>query len=699
MTAGIALMTAASFFAGPVSGIDGEGTASSPLAVKTYANLKKALEYAGSGTVYVKAAGTINQTLSKDLNKIEVAGSKVLLLDSNINVKADANSILDGLIEIPKGADLLVKGVKTFSYVPYGPGKADAIFWNEGKLTIESGDYEALSSNHMTHGRCIYSRRNLTISGGTFKGQTSVNTTDSVPYVVRIAGGSAVITGGTFTNENYATDNRGRSLFVEMSDSVISGGTYEQGISTDASDFPLSDVMKEGYGLIKGLNGNLLNDQIDLKGYDTGAVLVKADVAGTPVTDAHITVKVPTIGQHPSDVWSSVTAQKGEHFTVTTLNWSDSGKKVIDKTSGTFSAASASEAGRTVYCALTVKADSGCLLKDNSGKEYMSAFVNGTAAEEVTYTNNYTATVTAKIVLAQVDLSKASVTAAAQTYTGSAITPAVTAKLGTVTLKQDTDFTAAFKNNTKVGTAAITITGKNGYKGTASGTFTIKKSTSPDPGKPVVPKHEKGEISPQAPAQLSTVETAITGLSSNSSVNGSTFSILKAKGKAKSRTSITISWKKVKGATSYIVYGNKVGKTTKMKKLKSLKGTTYTQKKLTMGKYYKYIVVAVKGKQALAVSKTIFSTTTGEKKRNYSSITLDTTKKTLSAGKSFTVKCTLKKKGRQVKSYRKACFESGNMNIATVSSNGKITAVKKGSCYIYAYAQNGIYKRVKVTVN
>ena len=527
ITAGITLMAAASFSAGPITGIEGEGTASSPLAVKSYANLKKALEYAGSGTVYVKAAGTINQTLSAQTDKIEVAGSKVLLLDSNINVKTDANSILDGLIVIPKGADLLVKGVKTFSYTPYGPEKADAIFWNEGKLTIESGDYEALSSNKMTHGRCVVSRRNLTISGGTFKGQTSVNTTDAVPFVVRIAGGSAIISGGTFTNENYASDDRGRSLFVEMSDCVISGGTYEQGISTDASDFPLSDIMKEGYGLIKGLNGNLLNDQIDIKNqYDTGAVLVKADVAGTPVTDAHITVKLPTLGQHPSDVWSGVSAQKGEHFTVTTLNWYDSAKKVIDKTAGTFSAASDTEAGRTVYCSLTVKADKDCLLKDNSGKEYMSAFVNGNAAAEVSYTDNYTATVTAKLVLAQVDLSKASVTAAEQTYTGSAITPAVTAKLGTVTLKQDTDFTAAFKNNTKVGTATITITGKNGYKGTAAGTFTIKKSSSSGTAKTVVPKHEKGEISPQSPAQLSTVETAITSLKSISSVKGSTFSIL-----------------------------------------------------------------------------------------------------------------------------------------------------------------------------
>ncbi|MGN1084155.1 MAG: hypothetical protein ACI4QX_04080 [Lachnospiraceae bacterium] len=36
--------------------------------------------------------------------------------------------------------------------------------------------------------------------------------------------------------------------------------------------------------------------------------------------------------------------------------------------------------------------------------------------------------------------------------------------------------------------------------------------------------------------------------------------------------------------------------------------------------------------------------------------------------------------------------------MATVNNNGKITAKKKGSCYIYLYAQNGQAERVKVVV-
>ncbi len=43
-------------------------------------------------------------------------------------------------------------------------------------------------------------------------------------------------------------------------------------------------------------------------------------------------------------------------------------------------------------------------------------------------------------------------------------------------------------------------------------------------------------------------------------------------------------------------------------------------------------------------------------------------------------------------------YESTNPKIATVSSKGVIKGVKKGTCYVYAYAQNGLFKKIKVTV-
>ena len=55
-------------------------------------------------------------------------------------------------------------------------------------------------------------------------------------------------------------------------------------------------------------------------------------------------------------------------------------------------------------------------------------------------------------------------------------------------------------------------------------------------------------------------------------------------------------------------------------------------------------------------------------------------------------------KGTKVKTHVKLRYESSNMKVATVSSTGKVKAEKKGTCFIYAYAQNGICKAVKVTV-
>ena len=43
-------------------------------------------------------------------------------------------------------------------------------------------------------------------------------------------------------------------------------------------------------------------------------------------------------------------------------------------------------------------------------------------------------------------------------------------------------------------------------------------------------------------------------------------------------------------------------------------------------------------------------------------------------------------------------YLSTNKKIATVTKGGKIKAKKKGTCYIYVYAHNGISKKIKVIV-
>lgn len=59
-------------------------------------------------------------------------------------------------------------------------------------------------------------------------------------------------------------------------------------------------------------------------------------------------------------------------------------------------------------------------------------------------------------------------------YDGTAQKPVVTLKDGTTTLRNNTDYTVTYANNTNVGTATVTVTGKGSYTGTKSTTFTIK---------------------------------------------------------------------------------------------------------------------------------------------------------------------------------------------------------------------------------
>ena len=60
-----------------------------------------------------------------------------------------------------------------------------------------------------------------------------------------------------------------------------------------------------------------------------------------------------------------------------------------------------------------------------------------------------------------------------QTFTGSAVTPEPVIKFGSLTLKKDTDYTLSYSNNTNVGTATVTITGKGNYSDTKTVNFKI----------------------------------------------------------------------------------------------------------------------------------------------------------------------------------------------------------------------------------
>ncbi len=181
---------------------------------------------------------------------------------------------------------------------------------------------------------------------------------------------------------------------------------------------------------------------------------------------------------------------------------------------------------------------------------------------------------------------------------------------------------------------------------------------------------------------------------------GSVFAVLRLSGKG-GKKSIKLSWTKVKGADGYIVYGSACGKKMiEIDRLSAGKKST-TIKKLKKAKYYKYIVAAYKNiggeMRVCAQSKSVHVCTAGGKTTNPVKITAKK-KLVLKKGKTKKISAALKPAKRLKIHIAKFRYESTNTKIAAVDKKGRIKAKKKGTCKIYIYAQNGVYKTVKVTV-
>ena len=179
-----------------------------------------------------------------------------------------------------------------------------------------------------------------------------------------------------------------------------------------------------------------------------------------------------------------------------------------------------------------------------------------------------------------------------------------------------------------------------------------------------------------------------------------------AKGSGRNKK-ITLSWLKYKWADGYEVYWSYCDGTQGFKKLGTFKKSTLsaTHKKLNNKKEYKYYVAAYKmvnGKKIyIARSNALHVAMKNAKKTNAKSITVNKTKVTLREGKTFKLKCKVKKAGSRKKLLLhtdKFRYHTSDSSIATVSKSGKIKALKKGTCTIYIFANNGVYKSVKVTV-
>lgn len=330
--------------------------------------------------------------------------------------------------------------------------------------------------------------------------------------------------------------------------------------------------------------------------------------------------------------------------------------------------------------------DESVVTVDEKGK--VTAVGNGTATITVTsVSGNYTATVAVTVKI-PVEIEKITIEAEKETLTKIGESTELKVKIEPenadaqkLIWKSDNEMIAAVDENGKVtaignGTAIITVTTEDG-KNTASITITVKI-----PDEPVINK-TKG------------------------------FGRLKVRSVNQTKTSITLEWSKLDGVDGYLVYGNRCNTSTKTYKYKKLatitNGRTWTHKNLKKGTFYKYIVKAyriVDGKKVVTdTSASIHVITQGSKYGIARSVSVtkignkkNVSKITLKKGKTAQITAKEIKKDKKIRHHRNLCYESSNTAVATVTPEGLLQAVGKGTCTIWVYAQNGVYAALTVTV-
>lgn len=174
------------------------------------------------------------------------------------------------------------------------------------------------------------------------------------------------------------------------------------------------------------------------------------------------------------------------------------------------------------------------------------------------------------------------------------------------------------------------------------------------------------------------------------------------------KNSIRLNWNQISNADGYEIYGSLCGGKYSYKKIKTItKGTTktWTQNKLKSANVYKYYIKAYKlvngRKLYLRTSKTSHIATTGGRYTNVKSLVTTFTDLTLAKGKTRQISARVtpvKKGGKLVSHVAQFRYNTTNSKVATVTESGKIKAVGKGKCSVYVYANNGMTRRIQITV-
>ena len=279
------------------------------------------------------------------------------------------------------------------------------------------------------------------------------------------------------------------------------------------------------------------------------------------------------------------------------------------------------------------------------GRDYTITYQNNSgitmtrtskASVTVKFMGDYKGSVTKQFRIKAFDISKATVSAIAdKTYTGSAIKPAVTVKIGSTVINPK-EYTVEYSNNVKPGVASVTITGLNNFYGTKKVTFNIlpaKVKNLAASGETTtslklswsssayaqgyeVYRYDTGKKTYVKVATVKGTSSNITGLAAGTDYKFAVSAYVKSSGKtlysektvinaatkpakvsgisfsSRAEKSIALKWNTVKGATGYKVY--RLVAKDNYKYLGSTSKTAYNVNGLTGSTAYTFKVVAYK---------------------------------------------------------------------------------------------------------
>lgn len=223
----------------------------------------------------------------------------------------------------------------------------------------------------------------------------------------------------------------------------------------------------------------------------------------------------------------------------------------------------------------------------------------------------------------------------------------------------------------------------------------------------VIKVDNSGRVTALKPGRATVTVTATGGKKASMQIIV-TEPVVLPQGKALQGRKVKLTWNKVENADGYEVYGAVCNGNMKLQKVvkgKKLTLSKVSRKKLDKNKDYKFRIKAyrmIDGRKVyLTTSEDIHvKMTENSRYANADAVKVSKKKKTLSAGKTWRPKVTVKMTGKakQMRHVQPVRFLSSDDTIASVTRTGKITARTKGTCFIYACAINGKTAKIKITV-